>query len=86
MAAAWGDPAVVLRCGVPKPDALKRTSACFEVDGVDPDAVRYRRATATGTYDTEHGFVLYGRTQDSQAGNHMLTPLVLSDVDHRGNA
>ena len=23
--------------------------------GVDPDAVRYRRATATGTYDTEHG-------------------------------
>ena len=32
LAAAWGDPAVVLRCGVPKPDALKRTSACFEVD------------------------------------------------------
>ena len=32
--AAWGDPAVVLRCGVPKPDALTRTSACFEVDGV----------------------------------------------------
>ena len=48
-------------------------------DGVDPDAVRYRRATATGTYDTEHGFVLYGRTQDSQAGNHLLTPLILSD-------
>jgi len=48
-------------------------------DGVDPDAVRYRRAEATGTYDTEHGFVLYGRTQDSQAGNHLLTPLVLSD-------
>ena len=48
-------------------------------DGVDPDAVRYRRATATGTYDTEHGFVLYGRTQDSQAGNHLLTPLMLSD-------
>ena len=34
LAAAWGDPAVVLRCGVPKPDALTRTSACFEVDGV----------------------------------------------------
>ena len=48
-------------------------------DGVDPDAVRYRRAVATGTYDTEHGFVLYGRTQDSQAGNHLLTPLLMSD-------
>ena len=47
--------------------------------GVDPDTVRYRRAEATGTYDTDHGFVLYGRTQDSQAGNHLLTPLLLSD-------
>jgi hypothetical protein len=34
LAAAWGDPAVVLRCGVPAPTALTRTSACFEVDGV----------------------------------------------------
>jgi cytochrome oxidase assembly protein ShyY1 len=48
-------------------------------DGVDPDAVRYRRVEATGTYDTDHGFVLYGRTQDSQAGNHLLTPLLLTD-------
>jgi cytochrome oxidase assembly protein ShyY1 len=48
-------------------------------DGVDPDTVRYRRVEATGTYDTDHGFVLYGRTQDSQAGNHLLTPLLLSD-------
>src|SRR3954454_19599598 len=31
-AAAWGDPAVVLRCGVRRPDALTRTSACFEVN------------------------------------------------------
>jgi len=45
----------------------------------DPDPVRYRRASATGTYDTEHGFVLYGRTQDGQAGNHLLTPLRLPD-------
>ena len=34
LAAAWGDPAVVLRCGVPKPAALTPTSACFEVNGV----------------------------------------------------
>jgi hypothetical protein len=33
-AAAWGDPPVVLRCGVPKPSAFVPTSACFEVDGV----------------------------------------------------
>ena len=26
----------------------------------------------------EHEFVLYGRTQNSQAGNHLLTPLLLA--------
>jgi hypothetical protein len=34
LAGAWGDPAVVLRCGVQEPAALKPTSACFEVNGV----------------------------------------------------
>ena len=48
-------------------------------DGADPDTVRYRHAEATGTYDIAHEFVLYGRTQASQAGNHLLTPLMLSD-------
>jgi surfeit locus 1 family protein len=48
-------------------------------DGVDPDTVRYRRAEVTGTYDVAREFVLYGRTQNDQAGNHMLTPLVLAD-------
>jgi surfeit locus 1 family protein len=47
--------------------------------GVDADTVRYRRAEATGTYDIAHGFVLFGRTQNSQAGNHILTPLRLAD-------
>jgi surfeit locus 1 family protein len=47
--------------------------------GVDPDAVRYRRVEATGTYDVAHEVVLYGRTQDDQAGNHLLTPLELDD-------
>jgi len=46
---------------------------------VDPDAMRYHRAEATGRYDTANEFVLYGRTQNSQAGNHMLTPLRLAD-------
>lgn len=48
-------------------------------DGADPDAVRYRRGVAVGTYDPARGFVLYGRTQGAQAGSHLLTPLVMDD-------
>ena len=31
---AWGDPAIVLRCGVPVPPGLTATSECVEVNGV----------------------------------------------------
>ena len=31
---AWGDPAIVLRCGVPTPPGLTATSECVEVNGV----------------------------------------------------
>ena len=48
-------------------------------EGVDAEAVRYRRAEATGTYDIAREFVLYGRSQSSRAGNHFLTPLRLAD-------
>jgi hypothetical protein len=34
LTAAWGDPAVVLRCGVPKPRLLEPTSEVIEIDGV----------------------------------------------------
>jgi hypothetical protein len=34
LAAAWGDPAIVLRCGVPAP-RLSATASCLTVDGVD---------------------------------------------------
>ena len=34
VAAAWGDPAIILRCGVEKPDALTPSSQCFEVSDV----------------------------------------------------
>jgi hypothetical protein len=34
-AAAWGDPPVVLRCGVATPEAFGPTSQCAAVDGVD---------------------------------------------------
>lgn len=39
--AAWGDPAIVLRCGVERPDDFTRVSPCTSVNGVDwyiPDA------------------------------------------------
>ena len=32
--AAWGSPAITLRCGVDKPPTLEPTSQCFEVNGV----------------------------------------------------
>jgi hypothetical protein len=33
--AAWGDPPVVLRCGVPRPPGLTATSEVIEVNGVE---------------------------------------------------
>jgi surfeit locus 1 family protein len=41
--------------------------------------LEYRRAVATGRYDTEREVILYGRTLNGEAGNHVLTPLVLAD-------
>jgi hypothetical protein len=34
LAGAWGEPPIILRCGVEKPAALKPTSTCHEIDGV----------------------------------------------------
>jgi hypothetical protein len=34
-AAAWGDPAIELRCGVPRPAGLTPASACQTTNGVD---------------------------------------------------
>ena len=34
LGAAWGDPAIVLRCGAGTPDGFTRFSACEEVNGV----------------------------------------------------
>lgn len=34
LAGAWGDPPIVLRCGVEKPTQLMPTSPCHEIDGV----------------------------------------------------
>lgn len=49
--AAWGDPRIVLRCGVTRPSALTPTSRCDEVDGVGWFAERTddgRRFTTIG--------------------------------------
>lgn len=47
--AAWGDPAIVLRCGVAPPEALKRSSPCLEIENVgwfaEPGADGYRFTT-----------------------------------------
>ncbi len=43
LAAAWGDPPVVLRCGVGRPAKLRHTSPCAEVNGVGWFAERARR-------------------------------------------
>jgi len=34
LSAAWGKPAIVLRCGVPAPPTLTDTSECLEINGV----------------------------------------------------
>jgi len=44
---------------------------------VDPDAVRFTRVDARGTYDAENQVELYGRTQDGRPGSHLLTPLLV---------
>ena len=41
-AAAWGDPAIVLRCGVGRPTGFTKFSQCQRADGIDwfvPDSV-----------------------------------------------
>jgi surfeit locus 1 family protein len=43
---------------------------------------RYQRVTASGSYDTDHQFLLDNMSESGSAGVHVLTPLLLSD----GNA
>jgi surfeit locus 1 family protein len=45
----------------------------------DPSTLSYRRAIATGTYDSSREVILYGRAQNDTPGNHVLTPLELAD-------
>jgi hypothetical protein len=42
--AAWGDPPIVLTCGVPRPSAVPPWSLCFTGDGIEWLATRGGRA------------------------------------------
>jgi len=54
-AAAWGAPAIILRCGVEKPADLTQTSPCYPVDDVD----WFAETTADGFLFTTVGRSFY---------------------------
>ncbi|WP_030452674.1 SURF1 family protein, partial [Herbidospora cretacea] len=45
------------------------------VGGAVPEKDKFRRVTATGTYDPAHELLVRRRTQNSQVGFYVLTPL-----------
>jgi len=54
-AAAWGDPAIELRCGVTRPQALDRFASCLVVDGVGwfiPDSQQQQSTPVDTTLTT----------------------------------
>ncbi len=51
----------------------------IEAVGDDLDSLRYRRATVTGTYDTDHELLTRNQVYRDQAGFHVVTPLVTED-------
>jgi hypothetical protein len=68
---AWGDPAIVLRCGVPDPPGYDPTAICLDVNGVgwyaepQPREVRFTsrwsqpriEVTVPSTYSPEAGWL-----------------------------
>jgi surfeit locus 1 family protein len=53
--------------------------AALDEAGGDASRLSYRPVQATGRYDAAHEVILYGRTLEGRAGNHVLTPLVIGD-------
>lgn len=47
----------------------------------DSASVRFRRATATGTYDFDNEFVLTSRSRNGAPGVHVITPLRMPATD-----
>jgi cytochrome oxidase assembly protein ShyY1 len=59
----------------------RRSAPPVSIDGVQGNtaAEPYRAATAQGRYDVEHEVLVYGRSLDGEAGQHLVTPLLLPD-------
>ena len=57
----------------------RRSATPVSIDDARGDvaAEPYRAATARGTYDVEHEVLVYGRSLDGEAGQHVVTPLLL---------
>jgi len=54
-------------------------AAPMVLDEAPRSGAALRRASATGTYDADREVVLSGRALEGQSGDHLLTPLLLSD-------
>lgn len=50
-----------------------------ELGDADPEELRYRRVTATGTFASDDELLLSVRQQGGRPGHHLLTPLELDD-------
>ncbi len=63
LASAWGDPPIVVRCGVPKPTSLRPDSSCFVVNDIGWLAEQEGRpVTGTEPVDGELVFTTIGRS------------------------
>ena len=58
------------------PDDL---SVLIAAVGDDLESLQYRRATVTGTYETDHELLTRNQVYREQAGFHVVTPLVTED-------
>jgi cytochrome oxidase assembly protein ShyY1 len=59
----------------------RRSATRVSIAGVPGNtaAAPYQSATARGTYDVDHEVLVYGRSLEGEAGNHVVTPLLLPD-------
>ncbi|MEO6473008.1 MAG: DUF3515 domain-containing protein [Aeromicrobium sp.] len=81
IAAAWGDPAIILRCAVEKPDRLDRVSRCDTVENVD----WFTETTADGLLFTTIGRTFYISVEvpkDYDPPSDALVDLAKSVVKH----
>jgi len=62
-----------------QPPADLAQLAGTEGDGVDEQALEFRRVEVTGTYRTDEEVLQRNRQHQNQQGFHLLTPLELSD-------